>query len=167
MTVNELLRRARSQKGKGIKYRLGGGKLKPLGDTCADERNSCDCSGFVDWCLTIDRQVDHPFYVRFNAGWVNTDSIWKDAKSSVGFFTECAPKAGAIIVYPGNRTSRQRGPKIGHVGIVTQVKTGKVTAVIHCSTGNMKIDGQAIHETPPRVFEKVQSTICCWYAGLS
>jgi hypothetical protein len=46
MTVNELLKRARSALGKKVKYRLGAGGIDPKSPTPASVDNACDCSGF-------------------------------------------------------------------------------------------------------------------------
>ena len=46
------------------------------------------------------------------------------------------------------------GNKIGHVGIVSEVKNGKMTKVIHCSSGNDKKYNDSIQETSPTVFNR-------------
>jgi len=124
MTVNELLKRARSALGKKVKYRLGAGGIDPKSPTPASVDNACDCSGFVCWCLGISRKTDHPLYVRFNGGWINTDAIVHDANQPTGFFRKIdEPKVGCLIVFPSKKPRRP----YGHVGIVTEVKEGKVT----------------------------------------
>lgn len=124
--------------------------------------NECDCSGFVCWALGISRKTDHPLYLKFNGGWINTDAMVHDARKSSGFFSGLdKPKAGCLIVFgkpPG-------AGKVGHVGIVTKVDAaGKVKAVIHCSAGNAK-KGDAIQETAPIVFDQ-PGTIHAWFDGL-
>lgn len=164
MTVNELLKRARSAAGKSIKYKLGSGGLIPTTPLPANITMECDCSGFVCWCFGMSRKTDHPLYVRFNGGWINTDAMVRDSNDSTGFFSKLnVPKVGCLIVFP----SVQPTIKVGHVGIVTEVSgTGQVTKVIHCSKGNFNTYKDAICETAPTVFNRPQ-TIYSWYAGLT
>lgn len=164
MKVEELIQRARSNIGKKIKYRLGGGKLKPVGATCADEQNSCDCSAFVCWCLQISKHTDHPLYVKYNDGWINTNAIVHDATNSTGFFVKLdKPKVGCLIVY----ASGAGGRKIGHVGVVTKINTSgdEAASVIHCSSGSYRNKGDAILETEASIF-MVSGHIYAWYEGL-
>lgn len=162
MTTNQLLSRARSAAGKGVKYKLGAGGMFPAQPLPGNINNECDCSGFVCWALGISRKTDHPLYVKFNGGWINTDAMVHDAKKETGFLSQLPlPKPGCLIVFgkpPG-------AGKVGHVGIVTKVDSaGKVLTVIHCSSGNWK-KGDAIQETPPTVFNQ-PGTIFAWYEGL-
>jgi cell wall-associated NlpC family hydrolase len=162
MTASELLSRARSAAGKKIKYKLGGGGMTPTAPSPANINQECDCSGFVCWALQLKRQTDHPLYVNFNGGWINTDAMVNDANHQTGFFARLdAPRVGCLIVFP----SKKPAIKVGHVGIVTAVAGGKATKVIHCSNGNFKTAQDAIGETPPTVFNKPQ-TIYAWYAGV-
>jgi cell wall-associated NlpC family hydrolase len=139
MKVDELLKRARSALGKKVKYRLGAGGIDPNSPTPASVDNACDCSGFVCWCLGISRKTDHPLYVRFNGGWINTDAIVHDANQPTGFFRKIdEPKVGCLVVFPSKKPRRP----YGHVGIVTEVREGKVTKVIHCSSGNFRRYGR-------------------------
>jgi cell wall-associated NlpC family hydrolase len=161
MTVNELLARARSAAGKGTKYKLGAGGMFPSQALPGNMNNECDCSGFVCWALAMSRKTDHPLYVKFNQGWINTDAMVHDANTDTGFLSKlAAAKPGCLIVYG------KPGPgKVGHVGIVTKVDAaGKVKTVIHCSSGNGK-KGDAIQETPPTVFNQ-PGTIFAWFAGV-
>ena len=165
-SVSEFLSRARSVIGKGIRYKLGGGGMNPRAASPANISNECDCSGFVCWALGLSRQTDHPLYVRFNNGWINTDAMVYDARATTGFFSEIAePKVGAIVVYGSRPPSR----KVGHVGIVTAVQriAGVVTAtkVLHCSHGNHTRKRDAICETEPTVFRK-PDTVVAWYEGI-
>ena len=152
ITINEILNasyfinRAKSAIGKGIKYKLGSGGMKPeLILPTADKQ--CDCSGFICWVFKISRKTDIPFYQKFG-GWIFTDSMEADIKSMSGIFNRIeTPEIGCIVVYGA-------GNKIGHVGIVSEVKDGKMTKVIHCSSGNNKKFGDAIQETSPVVFNR-------------
>jgi hypothetical protein len=64
-------------------------------------------------------------------------------------------------VFPSKKPRRP----YGHVGIVTEVREGKVTKVIHCSSGNFRRHGDAIKETPPTVFQ-VPDAIFVWFEGV-
>jgi hypothetical protein len=162
MTVEELLARARSAIGHKVKYRLGAGGIDPTSPTPASIDNACDCSGFVCWCLGISRKTDHPLYVRFNGGWINTDAIVYDAYHPTGlFFPLEQPRVGCLWVFPSRRPKRP----YGHVGIVSAMSKGKVTKVIHCSSSNFRRYGDAILETPPTVFQ-VPDTLFVWYVGI-
>jgi cell wall-associated NlpC family hydrolase len=162
MTVTELLQRARSAIGHKVKYRLGAGGIDPNSPTPASIDNACDCSGFVYWCLGISRKTDHPLYVRFNGGWINTDAIVHDANQPTGlFFPLDEPKVGCLWVFPSRRPKRP----YGHVGIVSAVRNGKVTKVIHCAASNFRRYGDAIRETPPTVFQ-VPDALFVWYVGI-
>ena len=163
MTVNELLQRARSVAGQGIKYKLGAGGINPASPSPANLNHECDCSGYVCWCLGISRQTNHPLYVNFNGGWINTDAMVHDGKHQSGFFEQIStPKVGCLIVFP----SFPPTVKVGHVGIVTAVSAaGAVTKVIHCSKGNFTNFQDAVRETAPNVFNNPR-TIYVWYAGV-
>lgn len=165
-TVSEFLARARSAIGKGIRYKLGGGGMSPRSELPANHNQECDCSGFVCWALGISRQTDHPLYVRFNQGWINTDAMVHDARASTGFFSEISePRVGAIVVYGAKPPSR----KVGHVGIVTAVQKANgvttATKVLHCSHGNHTRLRDAICETDLTVFRK-PDTLYAWYEGI-
>lgn len=162
MTSSELLARARSVAGKGIRYKLGKGGTRAAAPSPANVDGQCDCSGYVAWCLGVSRMTDHPLYKNFNGGWINTDAIVHDALTSTGFFDLLAkPKVGALIVYPSPGAGR-----VGHVGIITKVENDTVTKVIHCSAGNDRTTGEAVQETPPTVFAR-PATIFGWFAGLA
>lgn len=163
MTVNELLQRARTAAGQGIKYKLGAGGINPIAPSPANLNRECDCSGYVCWCLGISRQTTHPLYVNFNGGWINTDAMVHDGLRQSGFFEQLTvPKVGCLVVFP----SSPPRVRVGHVGIVTAVSSaGAVTRVIHCSKGNFTAFQDAVRETPPTVFNNPR-TIYVWYAGL-
>ncbi len=188
MEVKDAIERARSQIEIGTKYRLGGGKTRPLGATCQDEDRGCDCSAFVCWALKLPKwQNDEVWYLdELNDGWLNTDGMWLDAKRSFGFFELIDfPLPGSIVVYPAHKSKMglptPPGPKVGHVGIVTEVgKRNKTRAgregvlegvafmpteakkVVHCSGGNFRGWGDAIRETDATVWTRRRSTIFAW-----
>jgi hypothetical protein len=164
MTTADLIARARRQVGKRTVYGLGRGVT--VGESPRDETGACDCSAFVCWCLGIrKRQTNFAWLTNLNGGWYNTDGIWWDAaKESTGFFEQIAsPRPGALVVFPGNATSKATGPKIGHIGVVISVSSTGACRVIHCSSGNFKRNGDAIQETAADVF-KPPSTIFAWGA---
>lgn len=158
MKASDVVARARSAVGLGIKYRLGSGGMKPSEDYPSNISNECDCSGFVCWTLGISRyQPAYPF----NGGWVNTDSMVADAYSAVGFFAMILPRPGAVIVYG------RKGKTVGHCGIISGVDSqGRVTKVIHCSAGNYRRTGDAIAETDAALWMLRKDSVCVWYAGL-
>ncbi|MEJ2905162.1 LysM peptidoglycan-binding domain-containing protein [Pedobacter panaciterrae] len=146
-SANSLVARARSVIGSAIEYRLGaGGMLPTLPKPSSD--GFCDCSGFVCWVLGLSRQTKSPFYKNFG-GWIYTDSMEADVKATSGIFDKLSvPEPGCIVVYGALE-------KIGHVGIVSEVTGGKMSKVVHCSSGNSRrFEKRAIQETLPTVFER-------------
>lgn len=142
--------RAKSAMGKGIRYKLGSGGMQPEAKLPKGPDNKCDCSGFVCWVLGISRKTDFPFYRKFG-GWIFTDSMEADVKSSSGIFESLdAPEPGCIVVFGA-------GNKIGHVGIVSEVERGRMKKVIHCSSGNDRVFADSILETAPTVFNRADA----------
>ncbi len=147
--ANALVARAQTAVGKGIRYELGGGGMNPASALPASN-NRCDCSGFVCWVLGLSRKTDLPFYQKFG-GWIYTDSMVEDINSQAGIFERITtPEIGCIVVYGA-------GPKIGHVGMVSEVGNGEMKKVIHCSAGNDKKFKDAIQETSPAVFNRADA----------
>jgi LysM repeat protein len=146
---NKLIQRARTAIGKKIKYTLGAGGINPSLEL-PTSNNECDCSGFVCWVLGLSRKTTIPFYQKFG-GWIYTDSMEVDVNSSAGIFEKInIPEVGCIVVYGA-------GPKIGHVGIVSEVENEKMKKVIHCSSGNYKNYHDSIQETAPTVFNRADA----------
>jgi LysM repeat protein len=144
-----LVARAKTAIGKGIRYQLSQGGLDPT-KPIPTANQKCDCSGFVCWILGLSRKTTIPFYARYG-GWIYTDSMVEDIKSTKGIFERIdTPEVGCIVVYGA-------GAKIGHVGLVSEVKQGKMTKVIHCSKGNDTKFHDAIQETSPSVFERADT----------
>ena len=74
-----------------------------------------------------------------------------DIESGAGIFEKInTPEPGCIAVYGAGRA-------IGHVGIVSEVKLGAMSRVIHCSSGNSRKFGAAIQETSPTVFNRADT----------
>lgn len=163
MRRSDVLKRARAATKLGIKYRLGAGGMRAVADTPADSRGWCDCSGFTAWCLGFSRFSKDPFHLRVNGGWVNTDSIVRDARDVRGMFTEI-PEALAM---PGDLIVFGKGPgrRYGHVGVISQMGERRVARVIHCSPSNESKGLSAIAETSPEVFRRYNAIIAC-YSGL-
>lgn len=173
MTPGELIERARGQQARHIAYRLGGGKQIPYGEDCCDEQGSCDCSSFVCWCAGLRKYQNRELWWlhNLNGGWLNTDGIWYDASPShsTGHFETCEPQVGSIIVYPASWVSDPtRTPKIkvGHIGIVSDVRNGVASKVIHCSSGNYRKHGDAIQETNADVFISKLDTRYVWASSV-
>ena len=147
---NKLLDRARSCINKKIRYKLGAGGMNPSSPLPADKNMQCDCSGFICWVLGLSRKSNIPFYTKLG-GWIYTDSMEADVKSSAGIFERLnTPEVGCIVVYGA-------GNAIGHVGMVSQVTNGKMSKVIHCSSGNDKNYKDSIQETSPTVFNRADA----------
>lgn len=146
MTAKDVVTRVRRLVGTG-RYRLGAGGMDPMASTPFNLRGESDCSGMACWALGVSRKTDHPLYVRFNGGWINTDAMVNDLHSNSGFFEETpGPVLGGIVVYGG------RKGRIGHVGIISALEPGVL--VIHCSAGNYRSTGAAVQETDESVFLK-------------
>ena len=73
------------------------------------------------------------------------------------------------MVYPSAGRARVlglsgRGPRDGHVGVVTETSGGVATRVVHCSGGNYRATGDAVRETDAAVFERVAYSRYAWCA---
>lgn len=160
MNVEQLLKRARKFSDGPCTYRLGKGGRDGKAAQPMDAAGGLDCSGFVSWCLGINRKTDNPLYKKLNGGWIETSAVWKDASIyTTGLFRQIKEaKPGCIVVYPDS------GGRQGHIGIVSLVVGGAASTVIHCSSSNKK--GAAIQITTPNVFLKNSKTIYAWYDGV-
>lgn len=145
------LSRARSQIGR-LRYVLGAGGRDPSAPDPGDRTAGCDCSGFVSWCLGLDRK--QPSFGAW--GWISTDSLVAMARTPGNdWFEEIPrPEPGCLVVYPGAYVKGRR-TRIGHVGLVSSVPAewGPSYAglrVIHCSAGNQRRLGHAVAETDGR-----------------
>jgi hypothetical protein len=159
ITRDDILARARqAAEGPHTSYKLGKGGRNP---TAPHPGALCDCSGFLAWACGFDRHQPRSAFYAQHGGWVSTRSIEADARTGgPGAFTqvdeaEAAP--GDVIVY-GTRVVAGK-KKIGHCGIVSRVASGKVTHVIHCSSGNGKGGKSAIAETPLASFWRTRGAI--------
>lgn len=148
--------RAFSQVGRPIKYKLGAGGREPLALSPADHDGLCDCSGFVSWCVGLDRyQPRSLLLVKFNGGWISTSAIVFDAlhpRSESGWFTRIErPELGCVVAYPD--TGKGKAKKQGHTGIVSAFNFAGPGSlkVIHCSSSNSR-RGPAVQETRGEFF---------------
>ena len=120
---------------------------------------ACDCSGFVCWALGIDRQAG-------DGAWINTDTLWEDAKGRQREFEPLAQaRPGALVVYPKAGSHEN----YGHVGIVIEADAqGRATLVAHCSADNF---GAAPHDaikiTDARKFEAQAASLYVWFRALA
>jgi hypothetical protein len=173
-TVDELLKRARSQKGLGIKYKLGGGTIKAGGHTCADANNACDCSAFVCWALGIDKQGSYPYLVSPGQPsvqgdqWYGTDNIWNDTVHlAMGLFQKISgPAPGSLILFPTQRVSGGKSTS-GHVGIVTKISPTAALTVLHCSSGHFKATKDSMQETDDTVFRGKSGLVYAWCSRIA
>jgi hypothetical protein len=172
--VDEVLARARSQAGLGIRYKLGGGSARASRHTCADTGGTCDCSAFACWALGVDKQGSYPFLVPAGQPvepgnqWYGTDNMWNDSVHvALGLFSKIdRPIPGCLILYPAQRLSGKKSTP-GHVGIVTKVGAEGAVVVLHCSSGNFRQTGDAIQETDDSAFRGKAGLIFAWYAGVA
>jgi hypothetical protein len=171
MTPAELIARARSAIGKGIKYKLGAGGLSPRSELPCNADGDCDCSGYSAWAIGLPRMTKHPLYLLYanktrdtEYAWINTDSMYYDGFKRMSGYFELLQHArpGALILYPGEPKRKL----VGHVGIVSAVADNKATEVIHCSSGNFRRGGDAIAETGPEVFYKQPKTVHLMFCGV-
>lgn len=82
-----------------------------------------DCSGWAAWAIGLPRQ-----HVYGSRKWIETTRIYGDATGPQILFRQIpAPVPGCLNVYPDTDSSE------GHVGLVTEVRNGKVKG-IDCSS---------------------------------
>lgn len=137
VTRADVVRRAQSMIGKGV-YKLSKGgrvpsNLTPLVD------GQCDCSGFVAWCLGVDRY--QPGKVA-GGDWIETSAVAYDAVHFGSLFSQVwkdhLHQPGDLIVY-GDSSRMVQGKKRtaqGHIGVVETVDAnGRAEMVIDCASG--------------------------------
>ena len=143
VSLADIVERALSACGEG-KYVLGKGGRNPQADSPLQD-GACDCSGFVAWCIGLDRY--QPGKVA-GGDWIETSAMVRDANYDRNLFVPMNERRPGYILVWGDKNGRQ-----GHTGIISAVDAhGKVTRVIHCSSGNYRTKGVAIAETDPGVF---------------
>lgn len=160
--------RARSAIGRRTVYVLSAGGRDPAADHPAMKVEhqgglvwGCDCTGFEAWGYGVDRYLlasenkSHPLLERYPFGeWFESSALVKDAHSSKGFVDQ-VPWAAALpgdALMWGDRIGTDHVKHQGHVGIVATVDGKGPLTVVHCSSGNFRISGDAIQETDCGVF---------------
>lgn len=135
-----ILARALSATNKGIKYKLGKGGYNPFASLPSDKHNLCDCSGFVAWCMFLNRKPKES-----RPWWIETTNIYNDAKGKKEVFVQLKnPEPGCLIVYP------DKGKKQGHVAIVFSVSPFEI---IDCgSKGVNRRSGKFMLNNPNHIF---------------
>jgi hypothetical protein len=128
--------------GKNIAYKLGKGGFHP-GDSLPSRDGQCDCSGFVAWCLGLNRS---PKPTR--KWWIETSAMFnnatdRDGKANV-FVKIDKPVVGCVVVY-GDKNGHQ-----GHTGVITYVDfdaNGNISTLhgVDCSSGGSRKLGKAIN----------------------
>lgn len=166
MTGPDVVARALSVIAKGCSYGLGHGGMRPHDSVPWDSIRKCDCSGFAAWCLNVSRQTDNPWYKNQNGGWIETSAIVRDCETPYGIFalvTRNHALPGDLLVY-GDYKSESGKVKQGHVGICSEVDGRGPTKVIHCSKGNDRKIGDAIHETDVQWWNLAGGVVarCAW-----
>lgn len=159
MQPAEVLQRARSQLGKGLRYKLGCGGYHPADPLAARptwrvprgkilpvKAPWCDCSGFVSHCLGISRNLP------IKGFYVHTDAIYYDAidprKQRLfvalgavgGNRLPFAPVPGDLVVFPDRRDPQTGKVTQGHVAVIVGHAS---RTVIDCASGAQ--DGVAEH----------------------
>lgn len=177
-TDKEVVARALSVAGKGCAYAIGAGGKDPSALFPWDGRfqipdtpdpvtgakrtkvvlKACDCSGFIAWALGVNRHIDPnlvPLWEKDNGNWFETTALVRDAERPLGAVNKvpwAKARPGMLFVY-GDRIENGVRHQ-GHVGLITQIKDGAPSAVVHCSIGNFRHRGDAIRETSAEVFLK-------------
>jgi hypothetical protein len=115
-----------------IYYRLSnynGGKDPTAADPATRWRSSpagqlnvtSDCMGGAAWCGGFDRYQPTRFAHIYD-GWINTDSMIKDALGPAKCFRLLTgPEVGCFVVAASGSGAKKA---IGHIGVVTDVPTG-------------------------------------------
>lgn len=156
LSVAQILNRARIAIKQTAPYKLGAGGMDPATQAPGGKAGDpCDCSGFIAWCLGMSRHTDHPFYQKYNGGWLETTAVTRDILlPQAGLFIRVAgldwAVPGDVIVWG------DKGKSQGHIGLISEVDGARV---IHCSKGNQRATGSAIQETGPEIFVKNQALI--------
>lgn len=172
MTGHELIARARSAVGKGIKYKNGKGGYDPKaalpGSTVVQllppaKYQGCDCSGFVAWVVGVSRDPGRR-KDKLWPWWFETSNIWTDARGKQLRF-ELVPvqqlRVGDLVVYPDHRTADGE-LKQGHIAVVVDPVQH---IVIDCSYSQSKKTGQGITERDGGFFWRNIATVGARWKG--
>lgn len=169
----EVLARAKSALGRRTTYVMGAGGRNP-GAELPSMRvvheegmvDGCDCSGFVAWCLGVDRYLPAwmPHYE--NGDWFETTAVFRDARAPWGFVADVPWQAAQIadVLVWGDRKGTDGKHHQGHIGLVSEVDDKGPLSVIHCSLGEYRKTGDAIAETDCGIFARNGAIVamCEW-----
>jgi cell wall-associated NlpC family hydrolase len=165
VSPEDAVHRARACLGLGVRYGLGAGGRRRHYPKPHDEQGKCDCSGFIAFCLDVDRFMpENPWYRNFNGGWLETTAIQRDCATPFGLFDPVPmshARPGDLLVWGDRIVEGAR--RQGHVGIVTVADSSGPASVIHCSAGNDRAHNDAVQETGPGIF-LANSALCARYA---
>ena len=130
-TREEAIDIAKSLVGLRSSYHLGAGGDNPNHNNCLSPQAQCDCSGFVCFCLGLDR-YQRDLYKKLG-GYLSTAAMVSDANTYQILFRRTAePKPGDLIIYP-SLYNHGRRMHIGHVGILHQLPNDIGPSVIDCN----------------------------------
>lgn len=138
LSRDEVVARAVSRVGDIGRYKLGAGGSNPESKT-PYVLGQCDCSGFVSWCLGLDRWQENAFgkYGEY----LSTTSMVQDGHGlSVFFGWTTEPTPGDVIVYPSIYKNGKR-ISIGHCGIFVGHPTNSARTVIDCNASAVRRSG--------------------------
>jgi hypothetical protein len=151
--------RARSAIGKGIHYDLGKGGRDPFAALPSGAGLLCDCSGFAAWCAGVDRFLPNDGGIPHleGAAWFETTALVRDAIArGLGFCDAVRwqfAHPGDLVVFGDSRGTDDKIHQ-GHVGVVATADGEGPLSVVHCSTSNDRLTGDAIRETTADVFAR-------------
>jgi len=148
VTGTEIVQRAVSAMGHEFVYALGHGGWHPE-DPLPTRDLSCDCTGFVSWCLGVCRQCPDVAFP-----WYETTAIAHDAIGDQRHFIHVRWQdavIGDVVVY-GDRKDAEGHRHQGHIGVISAVDLTGPLKVIHCSKGACQSTGDAIAETSPELW---------------
>lgn len=159
LTRGQVVERARSLlagRWRPTVYLLGAGGRDPRSPHPGLRREGapkCDCSGMAAWAVGVDRYLPNGLIPHLPHGeWFETSNLFSDARSTGGYVDEVpwiTAQPGDLLVWPDNRARKRQG----HVGIVAEVDPMRgPVKVVHCSSGNARVLGNAIAETGVDLF---------------
>lgn len=138
MRRDSILSKARFAIRKDTRYVLGAGGYDPNAELPHDKNRGCDCTGFVAWCLGIDRRRSRNDLVE-----VQSDALVIEANRPNGNVVKLAkPEPGCVLVYGGvwlGKPLQSVRVRPGHAAIY---EGGGM--IIDCGSTPFRREGQAI-----------------------
>jgi hypothetical protein len=135
---DSILSKARFAIRKNTRYVLGAGGYDPNAELPHDKNRGCDCTGFVAWCLGIDRRRSRNDLVE-----VQSDALVIEANRPNGNVVKLAkPEPGCVLVYGGvwlGKPLQSVRVRPGHAAIY---EGGGM--IIDCGSTPFRREGQAI-----------------------